>query len=360
MSLVKKCRHDRSEWGRCGCAWYASLRDEAGVRRYTNLGNDRVNAERRYGLITKTGGELNGFHDAREAYLESCGHVLRPQSVDRYRSFTKHADDWFGEAPLNAISGPDIVQMVDSLLSAGLAPGHVRTIRNLTIAILRHAQERGALEAVPDVPRMRVGRDAADGDVQVLELAVAEKVIAKMPEPERTMSTLMLWTGLRPSELLALTDEDVTDRVIFVRRTAVQSTGGTNAPKTRLGKRDVDLSLAAREAAADLTFPVKSTYKRWSERWRGAQAKASVPYVPLKTLRHTNASMRLAAGQSVPYVAQQLGHSPEILLSTYSHVIRKLGEEQVDLLDAVRQPASPSQRPSWESSRRSDPDAAAR
>jgi integrase len=341
VSLVKKCRHDRSGWGRCGCAWYASLRDDEGVRRYTNLGSDRVDAQRRYALLTKTGVPLGGFHDAREAYLESCRHVLRPQSVERYRTFTKHADDWFGEAPLEAITGSDIVQMVDSLMTAGLAPGHVRTIRNLTIAILRHAQERGALESVPDVPRMKVGRDAADGDVQVFDLRVAEKIIAKMPEPERSMSTLMLWTGLRPSELVALTDEDVSDRLILVRKTAVQSTGGTNAPKTRLGKRDVDLSRAAREAAENLTFPVASTYKRWSERWRGAQAKARVPYVPLKTLRHTNASLRLAAGQSVPYVAQQLGHSPEILLSTYSHVIRRLGEDQVDLLDAVRQPASP-------------------
>lgn len=341
MSLVKKCRHDRSAWGRCSCAWYASLRDEQGVRRYTNLGKDRVDAERRYGLMTKTGGELGGFHDAREAYLESCGHILRPQSVSRYRDYTKHADNWFGEAPLNAITGPDIVQMVDSLLAGGLAPGHVRTIRNLTIAILRHAQERGALQAVPDVPRMKIGRDAADAGVQVLELEVAEKIIAKMPEPERTMSTLMLWTGLRPSELLALDAEDVTDRLILVRKTAVRGTRVTNAPKTRLGKRDVDLSLAAREAAGALSFPVASTYKRWFERWRGAQAKARVPYVPLKTLRHTNASLRLAAGQSVPYVAQQLGHSPEILLSTYSHVIRRLSEGQVDLLDAVRQPASP-------------------
>lgn len=341
MSLVKKCRHDRSTWGRCGCAWYASLLDENGKRQYTNLGPERSDAQRRYRLMIDLDVPAGTFRAARTAYLRDEAHRLRPQSLKRYESLTAHADRWFGDAALPAIVGADVVKMTDALLEAGLAPSHVRTIRNLTVAILRHAQERGLIERIPDVPKMKMGRDENTPEVEVLDLEVAERIISHLPEPERTMSTLMLWTGLRPSELVALDPENVTDSMILVRSTKVQSTGGENAPKTRRGKRDVDLNRDARAAAAELTFPVPSTYKRWSERWRGAQAKARVAYVPLKTLRHTNASLRLAAGQSVPYVAQQLGHSPEVLLSTYAHVIRKLGVGQSELLDNVRRHSSP-------------------
>jgi len=315
--------------------------DDNGRRRYTNLGPDRGDAQRRYRLMQDADTPAGTFRAARAIYLRDEATRLRPQSIKRYESLTAHAERWFGDAALTAITGADVVKMRDALLEAGLATSHVRTIGNLTVAILKAAQERGLLERVPDVPKMKMGRDEGTQGVKVLELAVAEKIIARMPEPERTMSTLMLWTGMRPSELVALDPKHVSEGAIEVEKTAVQSTGGENAPKTRRGRRLIDLNRDAREAAAALTFPVDSTYKRWSERWRGAQAKAEVPYVPLKTLRHTNASLRLAAGQSVPYVAQQLGHSPEVLLSTYAHVIRALGVGQADLLDNVRQHGAP-------------------
>jgi len=342
MPLVKKCKHDRSRWTRCSCAWYADLRDETGRRTYTNLGGDDGEARRRYRLIIRSSApDERTFRAARVSYLDECSHTLRPQSLARYESLTKHPDHYFGDAALSAIHGADVVKMTDKLRAAGLASGHVRTIRNLTIAILRHAQERGMLAHVPDVPRMKVGRDDHAPQVEVLDLAVVEEVIAFMPEPECHLARLMLWTGLRPGEAIALRETDRDGDVLRVERTSVTSTGGENAPKTKLGRRDVDLVTGSREALDAIEWPHGSTYKRLSERWRSGLTKARVPYVPPKTLRHTNASLRLAAGQSVPYVAQQLGHSPEILLSTYAHVIRKLGDTQAALLDSLTRHASP-------------------
>ena len=49
----------------------------------------------------------------------------------------------------------------------------------------------------------------------------------------------------------------------------------------------------------------------------------------LHTARHTYARMALAAGKSVRWVADQLGHSsPMLTLKTYAHAMR---EEEVDL-----------------------------
>lgn len=341
MALVKKCRHDRSAWKRCGCAWYADLRDENGRRTYTNLGPDGADARRRYRLLVRVESAEPTFTAARTSYLDECAHTLRPQSLARYESLTKHAENFYGDGALSRIDGASIVRMTDALRASGLANSHVRTIRNLTIAILRHAQERGMIPAVPDVPRMKMGRDDQEAEVEVLDLADAERAIEGMPEPERSLAQIMLWTGLRPSEAVALRPEDDLGAQLSIRRTAVTHTGGENAPKTRLGRRDVDVVSGAREALDRLDWSAERTYRRLSERWRAGLTKARVPYVPLKTLRHTNASLRLAAGQSVPYVAQQMGHSPEVLLSTYSHVIRKLGVSQAALLEGVRKHASP-------------------
>jgi len=52
---------------------------------------------------------------------------------------------------------------------------------------------------------------------------------------------------------------------------------------------------------------------------------------PLKLhcTRHTYASLALASGKSVKWVAEQLGHaSPELTLRVYAHVLR---EEETDL-----------------------------
>ena len=341
MGLVKKCRHDRSRWSRCECAWYADLRDERGARTYTNLGADGPEARRRYRLLIKTEPASPTFAAARTSYLDECAHTLRPQSLARYESLTRHAENFYADSPLSAVDSASVVRMTDALRAGGLANTHVRTIRNLTIAILRHAHERGMVASVPNVPRMKMGRDDETREVEVLELTDAEAAIAAMPEPERSLAQLMLWTGLRPSEAVALREEDDLGAQVSVKRTAVAHTGGENAPKTRRGRRDVDLVSGAREALDRLDWTAERTYKRLAERWRSGLTKARVPYVPLKTLRHTNASLRLAAGQSVPYIAQQMGHSPEILLSTYSHIIRSMGESQAALLDGIRRHDAP-------------------
>jgi integrase len=63
---------------------------------------------------------------------------------------------------------------------------------------------------------------------------------------------------------------------------------------------------------------------------RSAQPqKQQVRPFKLHGTRHTYASLALAVGKSVRWVAEQLGHSnPELTLRTYAHVLR---HEETDL-----------------------------
>lgn len=87
-----------------------------------------------------------------------------------------------------------------------------------------------------------------------------------------------------------------------------------------------------RPARLALVFPAASgqvwsehDYRNWRRRtFRSAAAAAGLPGIRPYDLRHSFASLLLAAGQSVIDVADQLGHAPTLTLDTYGHVMREL------------------------------------
>lgn len=56
--------------------------------------------------------------------------------------------------------------------------------------------------------------------------------------------------------------------------------------------------------------------------FQNAAAKAKVEGFTLYSLRHTHITQLLPSGESVNVVAVRVGDKPEMILSTYSHVIQ--------------------------------------
>ncbi len=78
-------------------------------------------------------------------------------------------------------------------------------------------------------------------------------------------------------------------------------------------------------------------YEQWITRvWMPTLAKAGVPYQRPYDLRHSFASLLLHEGRSVIYVARQLGHSAQLTMRTYGHVIEELDEApRISAEDAI-------------------------
>jgi hypothetical protein len=57
---------------------------------------------------------------------------------------------------------------------------------------------------------------------------------------------------------------------------------------------------------------------------RVEEGAAGVDPLPPYDLRHAFASLQIRAGMSFPELAEQLGHSPQMTVMTYTHVIREL------------------------------------
>jgi len=71
-----------------------------------------------------------------------------------------------------------------------------------------------------------------------------------------------------------------------------------------------------------------SDYKNWTRRvWHAAREAAGVDPMPPYDLHHAYASLQIRAGLSIPELAERLGHSPQMTVSTYTHVIRELEGE---------------------------------
>jgi integrase len=67
---------------------------------------------------------------------------------------------------------------------------------------------------------------------------------------------------------------------------------------------------------------------RVSDAFRDAVVAASLPLIRLHDLRHTHASLGLAAGIPAKVMSERLGHSTvSITLDTYSHVLPGMQED---------------------------------
>jgi integrase len=163
----------------------------------------------------------------------------------------------------------------------------------------------------------------------------------------KVLGYMCFYAGLRPSEAVAVTVERCTLPetgwgIIRIDQ-AVQDAGRwTEAgeeigdPKTHartvpippqlveilrahIGDRTSGLVVSTRNGT-----PVLAS--NWGDAWRAARAALGVTWVPYD-LRHACATTWLGAGVPIGECARRLGHSPEVLLSTYAGVLT--GDEQI-------------------------------
>jgi integrase len=200
------------------------------------------------------------------------------------------------------------------------------------------------------------------GGVRVTAYVVPDERDPLTRQRDAAIVSVLAYAGLRPGELRALRWGDVRKATITVERAArpdgtIKSTKNHERRAVRLlAPLAADLAalrLAAGHPTDDmLILPVgepaadahpeavtwtKTDWQVWRDRrWAKAcklvgMASAPRPY----DLRHSFASLLLAEGKSVHYVARQLGHSPALTLNTYGHLFAEY--EEAERIDAERE-----------------------
>ena len=238
-TLRKRCKHKGAAKKRCGCQWSADYYVD-GVRKQPGLGTSDYREARRE-LLRLTNGEglavttSSAFDEIADNYLAQCElQGLRPQTLGAYRNNVAHAVRYFGDVPAGSITGPDIVKYGHALLANGAGHTHARKLRGTVITVLNFAAEIGVVESVPTVPQWKIPQDARRRRVAIPSLSTAEALVAACPPEIRDGLSLLIWTGMRVGELLALTpdDLDLDARRISITKTVQTQTGEIGPPKS--------------------------------------------------------------------------------------------------------------------------------
>lgn len=357
------------------------------VRRSRTLeAKDRPTAEREAGewlervsraaLEDDTAGTVAAWLDALEAKGKRAGTVAKYRGVYR-----RYISPRFAGVPLAEVDAAAIEALELSLLrgSRGRAPLSASTVRTVhfvlkgafawAVKMGRLSRDPTAAVEPPASPRPRArALDPADLArlAPVLEAAIDGAGEGTGEGAARTAAWLMLRCGLRCGEACGLTVRDVHtgggSPYLTVSGTVRDARGGAVRvahAKTDGSIRSVPLApgdaerlrgmIARRGMASSPALPIVTATGAIaspayvSRLFRRDARRLGLPeWVHMHTLRHTYASVALAAGVDVYALARALGHaSPSTTLNTYAHEMPGRGAEAATALsDALDRAAA--------------------
>jgi integrase len=274
-----------------------------------------------------------------------------------YQSAFKHnIKPHLGSKRLNKIKRKHIRELIETLKAKKLGSGRIQTVLAVLSGIFNLAIDDELLTANPatrqgkhvkNKPKKGINPLTADEIPVLFENALAQETIPVLV----TLYLLLVRTGMRIGEALALewADIDFDERTAEITKTWQYHTRTIGLPKNGKDRR-IDLSPMVIEALKELRKEEKIVSITGSQiiftDWRGERLKHSVVYrtlqkvsprpIRIHDLRHTYATLRVAKGDNIVDVSNQLGHhDPGFTLKRYAHWIPGEHKAQVDDLDNV-------------------------
>ena len=261
-----------------------------------------------------------------------------------------------GAKPLASVSALDIQTLYRDLLVRNLSARSIRYTHAVLRSALNQAMRWNLILANPadsvDLPRQ--GRR----QIRVLTVEQARTFVKAISgHPYWALFALALTTGMRPSEYLGLTwnDLDLDRGTVSVSHALEWQKGGWQFAETKRsrGRRVVKLQAwvvallreqvpREQEARGDvLVFraqrggPIReSRFVR--DHFKPLLRSAGLPAIRLYDLRHTAATISLIAGVSPKVISEQLGHaSVAFTLDVYSHVLPHMQDAAAEKVQAL-------------------------
>lgn len=295
--------------------------------------------------------------------------TLQPASFDReYRTAKYHISPYIGHYYLSEVN-TSIIQkeLIDKLINDGYSNSSIHKAQVLIKAMLKYAAENGAIQNA-NIGKLITPKTSQmlDKSVRVLNEKELNSFKVKAYEKRKNnslkykygpMLVFMVYTGLRPGELCALTWDcvDFDNKTLKVIGTAttnyatgVRKTEAKSGTKRMSSNRIIPLNNTALEILKQLytdkissdcfiltnsktvcsTDVLSGSYKTIAtaagiENPKGAH-----------TLRHTFASLLFSKGVDIKVISELLGHrSVNITYNIYVHVSKEQRARSIELLD---------------------------
>ena len=301
-----------------------------------------------------------------DRWLPTRESQLAPSTFESYSANVRHhIAPALGSARLQGLSADVLTRFYGERLASGLSARTVRYLHAIIHKALADALSWGLVvrnvadAASPPSNSAAKGPPAATWSAAELATFMGS-VAGKRLEP---LWRLYATTGLRRGEALGLTwrDVDLDAGTIAVAKARVSTEAGVvdSSPKSGRGravaldagtvaklrehrKRQLEERLAWGPAYADGDYvfcrkdgtPYAPDYV--TRAFRDAIKRAEVPRIRLHDLRHSWASLALAAGVNPKVVSERLGHATvSFTLDVYSHVLPGVQEDAAEKVAAL-------------------------
>jgi integrase len=269
---------------------------------------------------------------------------LSPRTRRDYKKLLdRHIIPRLGTHRLRDVTVPVVDDFRAKLLTAGVGDSQTRQALAVLSGMFTYAEQRDRVSKNP-VRLVKKPSGRRKRAVVCLPPLTVELARALLLEDKRygdaALVSLLAYAGPRPQEALALEWGHVRDRTVLWEQKNVdgeivagQKTG--RPPRTTplwAPLRDDLLAWQVRSGLrTGLVFPnnrgepfTETNWGNWSERiWKPLRDRLQVKEPPYG-LRHSYTSLRIREGASIPELAEELGHSPVMTLTTYAHVIDEL------------------------------------
>lgn len=302
-------------------------------------------------VATPRPGEVPTVMEYADAWLATRTDLAETTQTQYDQWLTFHIYPELGHIPVTDLTAARIQDWQDKRLAEGAGPAVLGKAQTLLSQILDKAVIKGLLAQNPIAPLKRPrykkskGRALSPEQVEGLRNWYLEREDLG----SAALISVLAYVGLRPQDALALTWADF-DAELHVDK---KNVGGEIVPGSKTGdserwayipgpvRDDLD---AWRDwmPEATLIFPnrdgnpwSKANYNNWRSRRQFKDGKpAKIKCFKLAAeetgigqsfrpydLRHTAASLYAAAGWNHLKIANQLGHSPEVSVRVYQHLL---------------------------------------
>ena len=282
--------------------------------------------------------EMPTLDQLADEYL--AGHVCEANTHSTLTARLRKARATFGETRVDRLTIAEL-RAWRATLPERAAFAHVKALRQLLhYAVAVGLVDENLASKIPNPAPKTL-------EVQTFTFAEVEAVAAEMAPEYSAIPIFVALTGMRPEEWLALERRDIDDDGAHVRRVY---TDGMVKPygKQKGSLRVVPLPARALAVVDELPprldtrllFPSRSrsehihlqSWRRshWTPAVRAAGLEHRSPYA----LRHTYASLAIAAGVSVFELARFMGTSVSQIDSTYGHLLPDARDRAKLALDA--------------------------
>ena len=341
-----------------GNRYHVQYRDDDGMRQAASTHARKLDADRALRDLQLNVDKDAGF-DRKGGSLPvgewsaqwlSTRHDIKPKTRAGYESLLQSRIlPTFGTTPVNKLTPGMVDAWVTAMVDEGLSSARIRQAHQVVSAMMKSALRRGLVGSNPaDGTPLPAAQKREQRFLTASELAA---FAGAMPERLRASAWTLGIAGLRFGEMSALTrsDVDILRRQIEVRRSVSDVNGTLIVGTPKNGKtRTVAIPATLAEILNDqmlshphdLIFPDTQggMLRIPGYRKHVMAACTEIGIDPIRThdLRHTAASLMLAAEPDVFVAKKQLGHSSiKGTVDVYGHLLPGRAAEAADKLNQL-------------------------